>query len=161
VNGINLVIDTNLFVLFVVGTTNRNLVARHKRLKAFSIDDFDLLCRVIGSSLQVLVTPNTLTETSNLLAYIDEPARTQVFETFRALILLTSEEYVESKTACEAKEFLRLGLTDSVLLQITNEPRTLLTTDLALYLSALSRGLSAWNFNHLREESQGLRAKEQ
>lgn len=150
-NGINLVIDTNLLVLFVVGTTNRNLVTRHKRLKAFSLDDFDLLCRVIASSPQVFVTPNTLTETSNLLGYLDEPARTQVFETFRALILSTPEEYVESRTACDAKEFLRLGITDSGLLQITNKSRALLTTDLDLYLSALSRGLSAVNFNHLRE----------
>jgi hypothetical protein len=151
VNGIDLVIDTNLLVLFIVGTTNRNLVTRHRRLKAFSPDDFDLLLRLVASSRQVFVTPNTLTETSNLLGYLDEPARTQVFETFRALIQSTSEEYLESRTACSAKEFLRLGITDSVLLEITGKSRVLLTTDLDLYLSALSRGLNAYNFNHLKE----------
>ena len=151
--GLSLIIDTNLLVLFVVGTTNRNLVTRHKRLKAFSIDDFDLLCRVIATSPQVFVTPNTLTETSNLLGYIDEPARTQVFETFRTVIISATEEYVESKIACDAQEFVRLGITDSVLLHLASESRSLLTTDLDLYLSALSKGLSAVNFNHLRELS--------
>ncbi|MFZ5450700.1 MAG: PIN domain-containing protein [Thermodesulfobacteriota bacterium] len=151
--GIKLVIDTNLLLLFVVGITNRNLITRHKRLKEFCLEDYDLLCQVIKSSFEVLVTPNTLTETSNLLGYINEPARTQLFETFHSFIQSTQEEYIDSRIASNAMEFLRLGLTDSGLLEITNESRSILTTDLDLYLSALSRGLSAVNFNHLRELS--------
>lgn len=150
-NGISLIIDANLLVLFIVGTTNRSLVARHKRLKEFSLEDFDLLCRMIESSPQVFVTPNTLTETSNLLGYIDEPARTQLLETFRTLVLSTPEEYVQSRIACKTKEFTRLGLTDSGLIEISGEFRSLLTTDLDLYLSAIKRGVSAINFNHLRD----------
>ncbi len=149
--GLILIIDTNLLVLFIVGITNRNLITKHRRLKAFSLEDFDLLCQLIESSLQILVTPNTLTETSNLLGYIDEPARSQLFKTFRNLIQKTSEEYVGSRIASNAQEFQRLGLTDSGLLEITGKSRTILTTDLDLYLSALSRGLLAINFNHLRE----------
>ncbi len=152
-SGINLVIDTNLLILFIVGTTDRNLVKKHKRLKAFSLEDFDLLCRVIESSSQVFVTPNTLTETSNLLGYIDEPAKTRVFQTFRAMILATPEEYVDSRIASAAKEFQRLGLTDSALLEISHDSRSLITTDLDLYLAAVGRGLPAVNFNHLREQA--------
>lgn len=152
-NGISLILDTNLLLLFIVGTTNRDLIAKHKRLrKNFSLDDFDLLWRLIANTPHVFVTPNTLTETSNLLGYIDEPARTQVFETFRALILSMQEEYVESRKAAGVEEFLRLGLTDSALLEIASKSRLLLTTDLDLYLSALNRGASAENFNHLREQ---------
>jgi hypothetical protein len=151
VNYDSLVIDTNLLVLFVVGTTKRGFVTRHKRLKAFSLEDFDLLCRVIASTAEVLVTPNTLTETSNILGYIDEPARTEVFQTFRSLVPSMQEEFVESRTAVGAKEFLRLGLTDAALLEIASESRSLLTVDLDLYLSVLNRGASAVNFNHLRE----------
>jgi hypothetical protein len=151
VTGLILIIDTNLLVLFIVGITNRNLITKHRRLKAFSLDDFDLLCQLIESSLQILVTPNTLTETSNLLGYIDEPARSQLFETFRKLIQKTSEVYVDSRIASNTEEFHRLGLTDSGLLEITGKSRTILTTDLDLYISALSRGLLAINFNHLRE----------
>ena len=150
-NQISLIIDTTLLVLFVVGMTSRDLIAKHKRLRAFSTDDFDLLCRLIERSQEVFVTPNILTESSNWLGYIDEPARTQIFETFHGLILRMPEEYVESRTAAGAKEFLRLGLTDSALLEIASESRSLLTTDLDLYLSASKRGVSAINFNHLRE----------
>jgi len=153
VGGIGLIIDANLLVLFVVGATGRNLVARHKRLKAFSVDDFDLLCGLIESSPEVLVTPNALTEASNLLGYIAEPARTRVFETFRTIILSTPEEYVQSSTACKLNEFIRLGLTDSGLIELGSGGRSLLTTDLDLYISALSHGISAINFHHLREQT--------
>ncbi|MFH1118073.1 MAG: PIN domain-containing protein [Pseudomonadota bacterium] len=150
-NGNSLIIDANLLVLFIVGVTDRRLVQKHRRLKAFTVEDFDLLRRLIESSPQVLVTPNTLTETSNLLGYINEPARTHVFRTFRGVVRSTEEEYVQSRTACEAKDFMRLGLTDSALIEISNASRTLLTTDVSLYLSALNRGILAINFNHLRE----------
>lgn len=148
--GISLIIDANLPVLFIVGTANRSLIGKHRRLKAFSVEDFDLLCGLVASSPQVLVTPNTLTEASNLLGYIAEPARTQVFETFRSVVLATSEEYVQSRTACKSAEFLRLGLTDSGLIEISDPSRSILTTDLDLYLSAQRRGVSAINVNHLR-----------
>lgn len=149
-SGTTLVLDTNLLVLFVVGSTNRAFIQRHKRLKAFSVEDFELLCRLIASCPQVIVTPNTLTETSNLLGHIEEPARTQIFEAFRQLVLSTDEEYLESRNAVTVKEFSRLGLTDAGLLEVTRETRSLLTTDLDLYLSALNRGATAVNFNHLR-----------
>lgn len=148
--GISLIIDANLLVLFVVGTTNRSLVAKHKRLKAFSLEDFDLLSRLVESAAEVLGTPNALTEASNLLGYIGEPARTQVFETFRTIVLSTPEEYGQSRIACNTKEFLGLGLTDSGLMEIATNSRSILTTDLDLYLSALERGVSAINLNHLR-----------
>ncbi len=56
---------------------------------------------------------------------------------------------MESRIACKAREFLRLGLTDSVLLEISDNSRTILTADLDLYLSALDKGLKAVNFRHL------------
>jgi hypothetical protein len=150
VGRISLIIDANLLVLFIVGTTDRRWVGRHKRLKAFSLEDFDLLCELIADSSEVCVTPNTLTEASNLLGHIGEPVRTQLFETFRAVISSASEEYLPSCVACEAKGFLRLGLTDAGLIEMAGTSRTILTTDLGLYLAALDHGVSAINFNHLR-----------
>jgi hypothetical protein len=149
-NGVALVLDSSLLLLFVVGSTDRSLIERHKRLKAFSVEDFDLLGQQIAVASDVTVTPNTLTETSNLLRQIDEPARSRLQETFRQVILMTGEEYIASRNAVAASEFTRLGLTDVALLALSREPRVLLTTDLELYLSALRRGHSAVNFNYLR-----------
>ncbi len=145
----SMVLDTNLLVLLVVGITDRALITKHKKLKAFLPADFDLLSDLIKKSQQLVVTPNTLTESSNRIEQIDMPARTRNF-VISELILETHEDCLASNTAVQAKEFIRLGLTDSVLLDITDKSRFLLTTDLDLYLAALHRGESAFNFNHIR-----------
>lgn len=152
-NGSSLILDASLLVLFIVGSTRRDLVGRHKRLKAFTMEDFDLLRRLIVLAPQVIVTPNTLTEASNLISQIDEPARTQIRETFRQVIGATEEEYVPSLVAASAGHFLRLGLTDVALMHLISGSRWLLTTDLDLYLAAVQSGAEAVNFNHLREQA--------
>ncbi len=50
-------------------------------------------------------------------------------------------------------EFIRLGLTDCVILEVCNEDTVLLTDDLDLYRSALGNGRNADYFTHLRQEA--------
>ena len=147
-----LLIDTNLLVLFVVGTAAKEYIARHKKLTAFTVEDYDRLVKIIARASEVLVTPNTLTETSNLAAYINEPARSKVLAVLRTVIVSDSQErYVPSSVAAERKEFVRLGLADAALLEIAANDVTLLTTDFDLYNTALKKGAQALNFNHLRD----------
>ena len=151
-NGVPLVLDTSLLVLLIVGSTRRALIERHKRLKAFTVEDFDLLRGLVTLAPQVVVTPNTLTEASNLIGQIDDPARTQIRETFRRVVGAVDEQYVTSRAASSVDHFLRLGLTDSGLIQLmSGSSRALLTTDLDLYLSVRQSGAEAVNFNHLRQ----------
>jgi hypothetical protein len=81
-----LLIDTNLLVLFVVGTAAKEYIVKHKKLTAFTVEDYDMLVRIVSGASEVLVTPNTLTETSNLAAYIGEPARSRVLAVLRTVI---------------------------------------------------------------------------
>jgi hypothetical protein len=98
-----------------------------------------------------MLTPNTLTETSNLAAYIGEPARRNIFGVLQAIIMDSHEHYVASRVAAERNEFIRLGLTDASLVEASSEEVAILTTDLDLYLAALSKGSPALNFNHIRD----------
>ena len=150
-NALPLLIDTNLLLLFVVGTASREYIGKHKRLTEFTEEDYDTLLVVISSAPSVLVTPNTLTETSNLAAYIGEPARRHVFQVLRQLIEASEERYIASASAARRPEFIRLGLTDAALVEATSAEASLLTTDLDLYLSAIAKGAPAFNFNHLRD----------
>lgn len=149
-SGDGLLLDANLLVLLIVGGTRRDLIGRHKRLKAFAQEDFDLLQQIIARAVRVIVTPNTLTEASNLMAQIEDPARSEIRETFRRVVVASEEEYVPSCDAVSSVEFLRLGLTDAGLLQLVSGSRSLLTSDLDLYLEALRSGAAAVNFNHVR-----------
>jgi len=147
----SVILDSNLLLLFVVGTTRRSYIAIHKRLHAYSEQDFTLLLQIIERASNVVVTPNTLTETSNLLGYMAEPARAELFTTFRALIEASEEVHCESRTTSNSPVFLRLGLTDAVLFDSCKEQLSLVTADFDLYQATLASGGSVINFNHLRE----------
>lgn len=58
-------LDTNLLLLWIIGSIAPEQIGRHKRLKTFNEDDFKLLARLLDRK-QVVVTPNAMTELSNL-----------------------------------------------------------------------------------------------
>jgi hypothetical protein len=150
------VLDTMLFLLMVVGLTSPTYIIKHKRLAArrYSERDFTLLGSLISQTDNVVVTPNACTETSNWLkhGYIHDPARTQICMVFQNLIAASQEQYVSTIQASQRTEFERIGVTDSVLLEVAAEnPCTLLTDDLPLYVAASSRGYKVVYFTHHRE----------
>jgi len=98
---------------------------------------------------KVLVTPNTLTEASNLLDHHGEPERSRIFESLRIFIEEQEEIVVASRTASQRKEFIRLRLTDAVLLEVVSNSNPLITVDLKLYKAAIrNESESAHNFRH-------------
>jgi len=152
----NVVLDTMLFLLMVVGLTSPKYIRSHKRLSSrrYSEHDFTLLGTLISPASKVIVTPNTCTETSNWLkhGYIQDPARTQICTVLQTLMSDLEERYVASAQACQRLEFPRLGVTDSALLEITERNSwTLLTDDLPLYIAASNRGYRVVFFTHHRE----------
>ena len=145
------VIDANLLVLFVVGATGRHLITKHRRLQRFSVEDYDQLLKLKLTG-RVIVTPNTLTEASNLLAQHDDPERSKFFDTLRYTIENSREVVVTSVDASHNSAFNRLGLTDAALLEVVSSKTPLLTVDLELYLAALKREPdSAINFTHFQD----------
>ncbi len=151
---IQVALDSNLLLLLVVGMTSRDYVAKHKRLRAFTAEDYDLLREELTVAEEILVTPNTLTETSNLIDHIGEPIRAEVYATLRALLRLPTakEAYVASVAAAERAELPRLGLTDCALLELCSSGTPLMTVDLHLFLAAVAKGAKALNFNHIRDQ---------
>jgi predicted nucleic acid-binding protein len=149
---VTIIVDANLLLLWIVGLASPDYIHRHKRLQAYTNEDFLILVNILSRARRIILTPNTLTETSNLAGYIAEPARTEIFYILFALIKAaeTEERFIESEAAAAWPEFVRLGLTDSALLQLAGDSHTLLTADVNLYLAALHRGLNAENFNHYR-----------
>ena len=146
-----LFIDANLIVLLVVGLVGRDLIARHRRTRAFDVEDFERLTRAVGRVGSVRVTPNTLTEASNLLGQHGEPQRSQLLRKLRDLIEYSPETVVSSVNAARHDAFPRLGLTDAALLEVVSADVPLLTVDLDLYVAAIARGEeAAINFNHSR-----------
>ncbi len=140
-------IDTNLLVLLVVGSVDRELIATHRRTRTFTAENYDSLLSVTGK-LQVFVTPNTLTEASNLLANRRD---TRFLDKLQILIEKSKEIVVTSVTAAHNSAFARLGLTDAALLEVVSTEKPLITVDLELYSAALAKGeKAAVNFTYLQ-----------
>ena len=143
-------IDTNLLVLLVVGSEDRELIAGHRRLRGYTADDFDRLLGIIESVERVFVTPNTLTEASNLLAYHQHGrGRSRLYERLRWLIDASEEITVRSAVASSNSSYVRLGLTDAALLEVATADTPVITADFSLYLAALEKDPhAALNFRH-------------
>lgn len=144
-------IDANLLILLIVGRVGEEFIARHSRLQQFVVEDYRILRNLLDQVEQVFVTPNTLTETSNLLAQHGEPERSRFFDQLRFTIEESREIQVVSEVASQNREFRRLGLTDAALLEVATVETPLLTVDLDLYLAALTKDQdTAVNFRHIQ-----------
>jgi len=144
----HIALDANLTILLVVGLTDPRLISKHKRLKAYDLKAWTLLKEAIGNSAGVLVTPNTLSEASNLLRQIGDPDKTRIMNTFRAFIQSAKETHVTSNDASSRNEFIRLGLADCALLEVAKDDILILSVDVGLCLAAQTAGYEAWNFIH-------------
>lgn len=149
-----LIIDTNLLVLLVVGLSSKNLIGLHKRLRAYSVSDFDLLLAFLKSYSPIVICPNVWTEASNIARQIPEPSRRIIGVVMGNLMESSQEVYVVSSNAAKRSEFLDLGLADAAMLEISPKSTPILTSDLGLYLAAQRQGREAVNFNHIREANR-------
>ena len=150
-NSPGLFVDTNLLVLFVTGNVDEEIIGRHRRLREFTQEDYELLDETLAPYERILVTPNTLTETSNLLSQHADPERSRLLETLRFLIQHTEEIVVASVDASAEDEFERLGLADAALLHVATPETPVITADFDLYFAIAQRQADAVvNFRHLQ-----------
>ncbi len=130
------VVDSNLLLLLVVGSVRRDLIERHKRLGQFVPADYDTVLDVLRDVEELVVTPNTLTETSNLLGFAGSEHAELLAGGLQRLVDSCIEVYVPSAEATKRPEFVYLGLTDAGLLEQVSRERPLLTVDGSLYSAA-------------------------
>ena len=147
-------VDSGLLTLLAVGNEDRGLIAKHRRLQGYAPEDYDALTALVSrtDSGKIFATPNTLTETSNLLGQHGEPERSRLFARLRSMIAESVEIVVASADASSNESFGRLGLTDAALLEVASSQTPLLTSDARLYLEAMkgARGVVAVNFSGFR-----------
>ncbi len=144
-------LDANLLLLLVVGSVSKDLITKHRRLEHYLEEDYEILLELLEGAEQLYVTPNTLTEASNLLGQHGEPERSRLMRRLHFLVHNSKEIVVNSADATANVRFEQLGLTDAVLLELAGTNAPLLTVDLDLYLAAIEAGEErAVNFTHFR-----------
>jgi len=143
-------IDTNILLLWFVGATNRERIARFNRTSKFAPEDYDLLNKLFQSFARVVTTPNILTEVSNLLNQLGEPERSQCFSIFARDIGQLDEIYKDSLTIAATDKFSKFGLTDCGIVNVAKDNYLILTDDLKLASYLQKLGIDTINFNNIR-----------
>lgn len=151
-----LLIDTNLLVLFAVGSVNRWRIETFKRTRQYTNADFELLLRALENQQPLYTTAHVLAEVSNLT---DLPGieRQHIRNFLREMILRLDEVAISSSHATDNPIYPHLGLADAAIATAARTTRcTVLTDDLDLYLPLLRQQIAVINFTHLRAQALGL-----
>ena len=142
-------VDTNLLVLYLVGTVNEHRIQDFKRTRAYTIEDFDLLHRLLAWFGRLVSTPHVLAQVSDLTDLRGKELP-MVRALFKQLVEVLEERYEESCALVRDVCFERLGLTDAAIATLCRRDVLVLTDDLDLHATLILRGVDALNFNHVR-----------
>ncbi|MHC5745196.1 MAG: PIN domain-containing protein [Nostoc sp.] len=148
-----ILIDTNILLLYFVGSINRERITRFNRTQQFIPEDYDLLLRIIVKFRKLVTTPNILTEVSNFVDKLVEPERSQcftIFALFAQNVDILDEYYVKSLDAVNTEKFIKFGLTDSGILTLARGKYLILTDDFKLANYLQSVDIDVINFNNIR-----------
>lgn len=142
-------VDANLLVLFLVGLVNKQRIPKFKRTQNFTVDDFDLLSRLISQLGRLIATPHVLSQVSDLTD-LHGRELDQVRRKFGVIVEQMEESYDPSRVLVADSIFARLGLADAAIAKVCSRGILVVTSDLDLHLAVQQHGADALNFNHIR-----------
>jgi hypothetical protein len=145
----NVVLDTNLLLLWLVARTDATLLLQFKRVKQFTYRDFELLQELLQPYRKFVTTPHILSETSNFLDQAPFWQRDALIDALKDFIRSGVEVYRPADELIERDEFNALGLTDTAIAQLSAEA-VVLTVDFRLAGKIEALGGNALNFNDYR-----------
>ena len=148
----SVLIDTNLLVLLVVGSYDKNRIGRHKRTKEFDKSDYEILCEFLLNYDKVWTTIHCLAETSNLLKQTSKVESQQLLFHLSAFFSspLVFESQYQYELLMKHPSFLRFGVADTGFLMKSKKVSCSITADLDLFSEVLRTQSTVVNFNHLR-----------
>lgn len=148
-----ILIDTNILLLFLVGSVNPERITRFNRTQQFIPEDYELLLGFIAKFQKILTTPNILTEVNSLANQLGEPERSKcfvIFAQFAQNATRLNEHYIKSLDAVTVDRFVKFGLTDCGILTLARNEYLVLTDDLKLANYLQSVAVDVINFNNIR-----------
>ena len=146
--GKRVLLDTNLLLLFLIGSFERTRIGRFKRTAGFSEKDFDILAALVASFQVIVTTPHVLTEVSNLANSLPEHLKTLWAEHFALRAATLTEIFEPAVEVMREESFLAFGLTDAAIHRVSTDT-LVLTEDFRLSGYLISQGVAVLNFNEL------------
>lgn len=148
-------VDTNLLLVYFVGlydsVSGYQVINNFKYTKGrYDTGDFDVLIALLERFDTRITTPHILTEVSNMLGQLSDPARTTCFELLKQTIPSLHELSISSTQLSDDEAFLKFGIADTAIRKVAEDSYLVLTDDfrLAGYLDRI--GIDALNFHHIK-----------
>src|SRR5215203_5591640 len=140
-----LLIDTNILLLFIVGSIDISAIRDFKRTANFSENDFEKVSRFIDYFELKITTPHILTEASD---FIDNRQTLQAV--LRAYIENSKEVFLVSLDLSKKETFLMFGLADTSVAYNGKDKYLILTDDRPLYGFLINSKIDAVNLDQIR-----------
>lgn len=138
-------IDTNIALLYLVGSYDVSLIRNHSRTAKYSESDFEKISKFIDFFVEKVTTPHVLTEISNLLG---EGAELRAV--LSGFIKSSTEYYLSGIDLSDSGAFLGYGLTDSAIFETGRSNYLVVTDDGPLYSFLLGSNVDAVNLTQIR-----------
>lgn len=142
-------LDCNVFLLLVIGSLDKKHISLFKRTQMFSEEDYDSLIKIIKGS-QVMLTPNVITEASNLLESYTYAKENFGLGLLKNICSTIPEVYEKSQILTNNHAYIKFGLSDSSIVNLCNVGAIAITIDLDLYGYLVGNNYKVINFNHVR-----------
>jgi hypothetical protein len=140
-----LLIDTNLLLLYIVGSFDILLIRDFKRTANFTEDDFERVSKFIDYFERTITTPHVLTEVSD---FIDNRQALQIG--LKVYIERSQEIFLESLELSKKETFLKFGLADTSVTYTAKDSYLIFTDDRPLYGFLISSQIDAVNSDQIR-----------
>jgi len=140
-----ILIDTNILLLYLVGSLDINLIKNFSRTAMFSEKDFDFTSRFIDSFRVKITTPHILTEVSNLFGN-----KLDLHIVLKEFTKLADEEFLESIKVTENEAFTNFGLTDAAIIEASKNSYLIFTDDRPFFGYLVNKGIEAVSLDQLR-----------
>jgi hypothetical protein len=151
-----LLIDTNLLVLFIVGSVNINRIETFKRTSQYDRRDYKLLVRILDAFSPLYTLAHVMAEVSNLTD-LSGPELLKARNILKEMLTILQEPPLPSVLAAQSKPYDRLGLVDAAITSLARECKcAVLTDDLDLYTALRYEGIEAYKFTHLQARAWGV-----
>ena len=122
------VLDTNAFILYMVGLIQPNSINKHKRCSIYDYDIFEFVIALIKDK-QIITCPNIITEMDNLLNSYRDEYKIKYILLLQQVLENSVEDYYKSLEFVAKHHFFSIGLTDSIILEMSKEADFLISGD--------------------------------
>ena len=150
--GRDILLDTNLLVILVVGYTH-SMLLKKSRFSDYTILDFELLKSIVSSCRRCVTTPHIIAEASNILKKAGEHSEV-CRETLGRMLGSWKECYFASEsllTGPESRIAITLGVADASTMRVAKKGTIILTADAPLAAWLKQNGHKVYEYSVLRQ----------